>query len=111
MNPFSWLFLGHFVGDFLLQNRWMALHKPNNYKALITHAAVYTLAIYLFSLPFGRLSLFSVLFVFISHIVLDKQLFINWWTEHITKSSDRWLKVVIDQTFHFLVIGVVIIIQ
>lgn len=44
------LLIAHFVGDFLLQNDWMALNKSKNRLALFSHAYIYSVMI-MFVLP------------------------------------------------------------
>jgi hypothetical protein len=43
------LLVAHFVGDFVLQNSWMALGKSKFWTPLLVHIAVYTAVL----LPFG----------------------------------------------------------
>ena len=44
MNIFAWLFVGHMVGDWLLQNDWMARGKKTGMFALpgLVHYSIYT---------------------------------------------------------------------
>ncbi|MTI81850.1 MAG: DUF3307 domain-containing protein [Firmicutes bacterium] len=109
MNSFEWLLIGHLVGDFLLQNNWMAMNKKNNIFALIVHSIVYTTTLYMFSLPFGGIGLTAVTILFFSHVILDKRLLVEWWLENINRTPDVfWLQVVVDQTFHLLVLVLII---
>ena len=39
------LLFGHLVGDFLLQNKWMALSKGNNSWRCLVHCIVYTASV------------------------------------------------------------------
>ncbi len=43
------LMFGHWVGDFVFQNSWMALNKARNWKALFAHVAVYSAALLFFA--------------------------------------------------------------
>lgn len=65
-------FIGHIVGDYLLQNDFMAMNKKESsmkgWLALHLHCALYTLAVCGFT---GWWSLYAVLAVYLSHIVLD----------------------------------------
>ena len=40
------IFIAHFIGDFLLQTRWMATNKSNKMTALAAHILVYGGALY-----------------------------------------------------------------
>lgn len=105
MELFSCLLIGHLVGDFLLQNNWMAVNKAKNWLALITHSLVYTVTIYLFALIAGGISLTAIIIIFIAHLILDRRHFVRWWLTNISKSPDIfWLQIMIDQTFHLLIL-------
>lgn len=112
MNLFTYLFLGHLVGDFLLQTNWMAVNKAKNWLPLLTHCTVYTLTIivtaYIGTAP---LPAEAITFIFLSHIFLDKRTFVVWWAERIMGIKDKqtaWLIIAADQTFHLLVLGAVV---
>ena len=67
------LLLGHLVGDYLLQNQWMALTKSKNtaegWFAAINHCVIYTIAVTMFMQNFDWL---WVIIVFNSHFWIDK---------------------------------------
>jgi hypothetical protein len=67
------LLLGHLVGDYLLQNQWMALNKSSNtlngWVAAIIHCLLYTLAVCLFMWNFDW---YWIITVFFSHFIIDK---------------------------------------
>jgi hypothetical protein len=46
-----YMFFAHFVGDFLLQTRWMGENKSSSLWPLLVHIAVYTLTLIAFGLP------------------------------------------------------------
>jgi hypothetical protein len=97
----AWLLVGHLVGDFLLQNRWMAENKNEKLLPLLTHSAVYACAVWLASLPCGGLGLWSGLLVFASHAALDNRRFVTWWCTRVTEGiSLPFLVIVTDQAWH-----------
>nr|WP_275983757.1 DUF3307 domain-containing protein [Paenibacillus hamazuiensis] len=101
--------LAHLIGDFLLQNEWMAFNKQKRWLPLLVHSAVYTIAIAAasFALLDQPLSVYGILLVFAGHIVLDRGSFIAWWYKRVTRCTDPktwWLKVVYDQTFHLILL-------
>lgn len=65
--------LGHFVGDYLLQNQWMALGKSfpgmRGHIACTVHVTLYTLAIALFTQLWNPMFLAAV---FIPHWLIDR---------------------------------------
>ncbi|WP_301108119.1 DUF3307 domain-containing protein [Sporosarcina sp.] len=45
MNLFTYVLLGHLVGDYLLQTSWMAMNKAYKWLPLLTHCFIYTLSV------------------------------------------------------------------
>ena len=79
MTFFDKLILGHLIGDFVLQNKWMAYRKGTNYFPCLVHCLIYTLSVCL-------LTSFNpawATIVFISHFPIDK------WS-----IADKWLKLI-----------------
>jgi hypothetical protein len=77
--------LGHFVGDYLLQNQWMAINKSlpgwKGALACTVHVYLYTLAIGLFTISHpisdARWLLF-LMAVYIPHYLIDRTSFANY---------------------------------
>ncbi|AGL02254.1 DUF3307 domain-containing protein [Desulfoscipio gibsoniae] len=106
MNLFAWLLVGHLVGDYLLQNRWMAEGKTTRWAPLLVHSTVYTLAVALPAVAAGGLSWRGILLVFLAHLVLDRRGFVHFWTERVTGSANvPWLVIMADQAWHILVLS------
>lgn len=112
MTPFEFLLIGHFIGDYLFQTKWMAAGKATQWLPLLTHVAVYTAVITLIAwIGFGGLSVFGVVIIFLSHVLFDRRGFIQWWVNTITTPPDsekKWLTIMTDQTFHLIILGVVL---
>lgn len=107
MNMFAWLFVGHLVGDFLLQTGWMA-KKTSNYLALIVHSMVYTLVVVAFSLLAGGLDYKAVAVILFSHLILDQRRFVEFWVRVVNNAADLpWINIVVDQCFHLIVLSLV----
>ena len=106
MNLFEWLLIGHLVGDFLLQTNWMAEKKKNELWPLVAHSLVYTACVSLLALPGGGLSFPAIVLIFLTHLLLDKRSFVNFWAYQVTKSNnDLWLKIIIDQSWHIIILA------
>ena len=47
MNTFTWLLVGHLLGDWLLQNNWMAMGKKQGLFTLagMVHFSIYTVIV------------------------------------------------------------------
>ncbi|SFH12129.1 Protein of unknown function [Desulfotomaculum arcticum] len=109
MNLFEWLLIGHLVGDYLFQTRWMAENKSSNWLPLLLHSMVYTGVVFVCSLPAGGITIVGIAVIFFSHLILDKRNLVKWWTTHITRSPDVfWLQLMVDQVFHVLVLVLVL---
>jgi len=78
MNFIDLLF-GHLVGDYLLQNKWMAMNKnANNLKAIV-HCLIYTVSIALFT----SWNIYWLLWVFSTHFLIDR-----------FSLADKWLNLI-----------------
>lgn len=111
MSPFDSLLVAHLIGDYLFQTSWMAMNKAKKWDALFVHCLVYTLTIWIVAwLTFGGLSVWGILFIFLTHLFLDRRTFILWWTRNIMKTGDNpgWLAIMADQVFHIIVLAVAI---
>jgi hypothetical protein len=112
MSPFEFLLLAHLIGDYLFQTKWMALNKSTKWVPLLTHVGVYTLTITCVAwIGFGGLTAWGIVVVIMSHIILDRRLFVTWWTRRIMRIDEKesgWLIIVTDQIFHILVLGLVL---
>ena len=106
MSPFDTLLIGHLVGDFMLQNNWMASHKATSWVARLVHSAIYALTISLFAWIFSiGLTMVGFVLVICSHFIIDKRILVPWWVEKIMRTKgpeSKWLEIVVDQIFHLL---------
>jgi hypothetical protein len=80
-DQFARLLLGHLVGDYLLQNNWMALNKKKRIWVAAVHCAIWTAGVVAF-VP-ELLGVVPTAAVFASHLLLDA-----------TDIVDRWLKII-----------------
>lgn len=102
----------HFVGDYLLQNDWMAVNKTKSFLPAFIHATIY-------SLPFLLLVSFEYwLVIYITHFFIDryrlaiywvKLINNNWESDNFGFSEDKpkwlsfWLLIIVDNTWHILI--------
>lgn len=115
MSLFDWLLIGHLVGDFLLQSDRIAAEKPYRWRALFEHVAVYMTAIaavvvgYALAHPLPLWLMAAVLlFILVTHIILDRRNFTQWWMRLAGISAQNvWLAIVLDQVFHLLTLALV----
>lgn len=88
-NIFAGIVLGHLTGDYLLQNRQMALKKSERGAAgsvwCVIHCLVYTLSVCLFLFRFDPMLL---VLIFLSHLPIDR------WS-----LAGKWLRVIHGRDF------------
>jgi hypothetical protein len=68
LTPFELLLLGHILGDFFFQPRWMAVNKSGSSTKTFLHCLVYTFCIAIFT-NFNPVWLLAV---FIPHFIIDR---------------------------------------
>lgn len=85
MDLFIYLFFGHMVGDYFLQNSWMAFHKKVSHLPCFVHCIVYTTSVCLF-LQIGNFIhyasfkfVITALIVFASHWFIDRYELVDTW--------------------------------
>lgn len=103
----------HFIGDYIIQNHWMAVNKKvkgfKGFMACLIHCVTY-------SLPFLLIgSLPAVSVIFVSHFIIDRGNLVQWFiaakngTFSITNGGypdgtppflSVWLVIIIDNIFH-----------
>lgn len=105
-------FIFHLIGDYLLQNDWMARNKTKDSVAAMLHAAVYSL---LFRLLVPK---WYWMAIFISHFFIDRYRLAEYWIKLVNwnwrsknhgypedkpKYMSVWLLIIIDNVFHIIV--------
>jgi hypothetical protein len=103
MNPF----IAHLIGDFILQNDWMAVNKKRNSFACLVHCVVYLL-------PFlvCHLSWWQIVLIGIQHFLQDRTDFIFWWMRAWKRMPQEYWNQIplwVDQSFHLLWIEIVLL--
>ena len=82
------MFLGHCVGDYLLQNDILTLNKGKNtflgWLMCILHCVIYTLSVCIFM---SNYSYKWIGFVFLSHFIIDKFSLAEYWSKFIKSRS------------------------
>ncbi|WP_019414731.1 DUF3307 domain-containing protein [Paenisporosarcina sp. TG20] len=111
MSLFSYLLIGHLIGDFLFQTTWMAIFKTTKWVPLIVHCVVYTISVTALAfVGYGLLPVGAIVLLFMSHIFLDRRIFVAWWVKHIMNvkgNEEKWLLIMVDQIFHIIILGII----
>ncbi|KFL63784.1 DUF3307 domain-containing protein [Bacillus cereus ATCC 10876] len=114
VSLFIVLYIGHKIGDYLLQTDYQAVNKKDNWIALISHCFIYTLAVSIMAYVFvGFFNWTAIFILFISHIIIDRKIFLNWWAKNIKRIRDTEEPAVqpglieLDQAFHYIILFII----
>ena len=102
--------VGHLVGDYLLQNDWMAQNKKRNSFPCAVHCLLWTIAVCLCA---GWMSPIAWCALFATHFIQDRKHVVLWWMKSIgqerfaTGVLSPWSVVVVDNIWHIVTIWIV----
>jgi len=77
MNLFANVLFGHLFGDFVTQNKWMAVNKSASHFKCFVHCLIYTFFMCLFTQKWTPM---WIAVIFVSHFIIDR------WS-----LADKWL--------------------
>lgn len=120
-NTLTLAIIGHLVGDYLLQNDWMALKKKKASLPCIVHCLLWTLSVMFFAEWYGWRDIgwaserywfdWRVFgFLFITHFIQDRTQIIKHWMRFNGQSSfalpplGPWSVIVVDNVWHIVAI-------
>lgn len=113
MNLFTWLLLGHLVGDWMFQNDWMARGKQRRLftKEILVHCLVYTavLAVSFWVGERGEVPILPyvtmLVIIFLSHWLIDAGNLAGHWVRWWRQSRLIFVRIMVDQTMHVVVLA------
>ncbi|OGL54082.1 hypothetical protein A3K55_02520 [Candidatus Shapirobacteria bacterium RBG_13_44_7] len=102
-----WIY-AHFIGDYIIQNDWMANNKKSSPWPAMVHALVY-----LIPFLFCPLTWWQILFIGLQHYIQDRSSFVHQFL--LLKGSAKfasapyapWSLILTDNIFHILWIALV----
>lgn len=115
-SPLLLAIIGHLVGDYLLQNDWMALNKkkPGSDGALAcaVHATLWTCSVCVFS-GWGRvfflLDSWPAIALLFAHYWQDRTGVVMWWMTKVNRQQQfvtgpcaPWSIIVVDNVWHIV---------
>jgi hypothetical protein len=121
MNATSLLLaiIGHLVGDYLLQNDWMALNKKKpgslGTKTCAVHSFIWAQSVVIFAgwgWPWGNPSP-AIAILFVLHYIQDRTNIITRWMDFIGQKQFRtgpcapWSSIVVDNVWHIVTLWAV----
>ncbi len=102
-------FVGNLVGDYLLQNDWMALNKKRSSFHCAVHCTVWTVSVLLFS----GWPLWTAVPLFVSHFIQDRTDVIARYMDLVGQKSFRtgicapWSSIVVDNVWHIVTLWLI----
>ena len=103
--------IGHLVGDFILQNDWMALNKKKSTYHCAVHCLIWTASV---ALMCGQFGMVGIALLFVTHFIQDRTNAISNWMELVGQKQFRdgpcapWSSIVVDQAFHLVTIWLIL---
>lgn len=106
--------VGHLVGDYLLQNDWMAGNKKASDVPCAVHCMLWTFSVLLFSgwfrVPEPRGGVITA-FLFLTHYAQDRTNVVLWWMTRVNRQKQfatgpcaPWSIIVVDNVWHIVAI-------
>jgi hypothetical protein len=101
----NWL-MGHLIGDYLLQNDWMALNKKKASFPCTVHCLIWSLCVLLCA----RWPLWTLPVLFITHFAQDRTNIVVWLMNHKGQKQFAqppmapWSIIVVDNVLHMTVV-------
>ena len=103
-----WIY-AHLIGDYIIQNDWMAQNKKNSHLHCVVHIITYMIPFLLCNMVWWQLLLIAI-----QHYAIDKTKFVGWFMGIKGSSIFRdgplspWSWVVVDNVLHILWIAGVV---
>jgi len=105
------LLLGHLIGDYIVQNDWMASNKTSRTFPCVVHCACYTLAVWACS--FWWMPWWGLLACFALHFPMDRFRLAGRWMRNVSGQTafatgplSPWSIIIVDNIGHLAVLGV-----
>ena len=117
MTLIAWFLIAHLIGDWMLQNDWMARKKRGRWwsRECLTHCAVYTLVLSMALwflgptvgvTPAPNVLVAFAIYIFMTHLTIDGLNLPRHWGRLVGQSDNPAVAVVVDQTMHLIVLAV-----
>lgn len=99
------LLCGHLIGDYIVQNDWMAANKTTRTWPCVVHCTCYTLAVWACS--FWWMPWWGLGVCWLAHFPIDRFRLARWWMVNVsgqkafaTGPLSPWSIIVVDNVFH-----------
>jgi len=101
--------MGHLIGDYILQNEWMAKNKKISSFHCLVHCTIWTTCVVLAA----AWPIWTTIPLFITHFIQDRTKFIYYWMEFMGQKDFRdgpcspWSMIVVDNVLHLFTIWII----
>lgn len=115
LDPLACGIIGHVVGDYLLQNDWIATEKKKRTSVCLLHCALYGLATFLCLLPTAAPAGPVAAIVAALHFPIDRTGFVarymRWFgqREFSKPPLAPWSVILVDNSFHLAILWAVLV--
>jgi hypothetical protein len=104
---------GHLLGDWFLQNSYMAAHKESSWLTAFSHATVVSLTMLTaltWTTEWSDRYVVLVLVNLVTHAVIDRRTAVRWWMKNVQgwDPAPFWGVLALDQALHFAVIALTV---
>jgi len=101
--------IAHLVGDFLLQNDYIATNKKLSHKICVLHSIIIGILIYVLA----DIPLMDIITITILHFIQDRWNLVQKYMrligqDRFLEEMGPWSAIIVDQVFHILIIYLVI---
>lgn len=101
------LLIAHLMGDYLLQNDWMAQNKKKATLPCLVHVAIYTLAVFLMTAwPLWALAAVAGTHFFQDRTDVVRRMMIAFGQRKFATEMAPWSIILVDNTWHLMVLHV-----
>lgn len=101
--------VGHLVGDYLIQNDWMALNKKKSSPVCAVHCVLWATSVCLFA----GWPVWTWCVLFLTHYIQDRTDVIRWWMKTVGQEQFAsgpcapWSIIVVDNVWHIVALWAV----
>lgn len=92
-----WIIFAHFIGDWGIQNPWVATEKAKSWMVMIAHCIVWTGCVCIALQWLGLYAFWKLLVLLLGHIIMDKTKCVL-----TAKGANSEWMMYFDQLFHLL---------
>lgn len=102
--------IGHILGDYLLQNDYLANGKKQSTLICLLHATIWTVSVCVCA---DCWNVWAALWLLVTHFAIDRSTFVAWWMDRVSGQSGfkrhlaPWSIIAVDNAFHLLTILIV----